>query len=148
MALKIGVKCRLYFCTDGIAGAPAWVLASGVKEVTATIDKGETDVSTRGSGGWKAVVGTLKELTLEFEMPWDPEDVGLQAFKDAFLNDTIIGLAAMDGDIEAAGAEGPWADCAILKFERKEPIGEAAAVSITAKPTFSANPPEWKVIGA
>jgi hypothetical protein len=146
MSLKIGLKCRLYYCTDGIAGSPAWALASGVKEVTATIDKNEDEVPTRGGGGWMATIGTFKKLT--FEMPWNPADAGLQAFKDAFLNDTIIGLAAMDGDIEAAGTEGPWADCAILKFERKEPYSGAATVLITAKPTFSANSPEWKVIGA
>jgi len=35
---------------------------------------------------------------------------------------------------------------AITKFNRNEPLEEAITVSVTAKPTYSANPPEWMVV--
>ncbi len=34
------------------------------------------DVTTRGNNGWKATAATLKEGSVEFEMPWKPTDAG------------------------------------------------------------------------
>ena len=60
--------------------------------------------------------------------------------------DALLGLAVMDGDITTAGSQGLWADCAILKFDRQEKLAEDITVSISAKPTYSANAPQWKTI--
>ena len=148
MGVKLGDEMYLYYCEEGIGGSPAWALLAIVKEGKLNTSKGEADVTTRASGKWKQTVGTHKESSIEFEMPWDTENEGFQAVKDAFFNDTVLGLASMDGPIDQAGSEGLWADCAILKFERNEPLEQASTVSVTAKPTYSENPPRWKVIGA
>jgi len=147
MGVKLGDEMYLYYCEEGIGGSPAWALLAIVKEGKLNTSKGEADVTTRASGRWKQTVGTHKEASIEFEMPWDTENEGFQAVKDAFFNDTVLGLASMDGPIDQAGSEGLWADCAILKFERNEPLEQAATVSVTAKPTYSENTPQWKVIG-
>jgi len=146
MGVKQGEEMKLYWCADGIGGVPDWAELALVKDVRLNTSRGEADVTTRNSGGWKQTVGALLDASIEFEMPWDTEDAGLQAVKDAYFGGTLLGLAVMDGDIEEGGSEGLWADCAILRFERNEPLEGAATVSVTAKPTYSANPPEWKEI--
>jgi hypothetical protein len=148
MAVKLGSEAKLYFCAAGIGGTPVWTLITNVKDLTLNVEQGEADVTTRGTGGWKATVGTLKDATVEWEMVWDTADEGFEAVRDAFFGGTLIGLAVMDGPIDEAGSEGLWADCAILKFDRSEALEEAITVSVTAKPTYSANAPEWKEIAA
>ena len=147
MGVKLGDEMKLYLCAAGIGGTPEWTEVPIVKDVTLSHSKGEADVSTRGGGGWKQTVGAMKEATIEFEMVWDTEDAAFQAVKDAYFDDTILGLAVMDGPIDENGSEGLWADCAILKFERNEPLENAVTVNVTAKPTYSANVPLMKVIG-
>ena len=146
MGVKISLDGKLYYCAAGIGGVPTWTEIKIVRDMTVTISKGEADVSSRGGGGWKAVVGTMKELVIDFEIVYDPEVAAVAALLDAFLNGTALGLAAMNGDIETAGTQGMWADCAILKFDEKEPLEGAVTIGITAKSTYSANPPQWKTI--
>jgi predicted secreted protein len=147
MSVKLGDEMKLYLCAAGIGGTPEWTEVTLVKDVTLSHSKGEADVSTRGGGGWKQIVGAMKEAVIEFEMVWDTEDAAFQLVKDAYFNDTLLGLAVMDGPIATPGSEGLWADCAILKFDRKEPLENAVTVGVTAKPTYSAEVPQWKVIG-
>jgi predicted secreted protein len=147
MSVKLGDEMYLYYCAAGIGGSPAWTLLAIVKDVKMNTSKGEVDVTTRASGGWKRVIGALKEASIDFEMPWDTENAGLGVVRDAFFDDTALGLAVMDGPIDQAGSEGLWADCVILKFDRNEPLAQDATVSVTAKPTYSATVPGWKVIG-
>jgi len=149
MSVKLGDEMKLYYCAAGIGGTPTWTELSRVKDVKLNTSKGEADVTTRASGGWKQVIGTLMDASIEFEMPWDTANEGLQAVKAAyFTSGALLGLAVMDGPVDEAGSEGLWADCAILKFERSEPLENASTVSVTAKPTYSENAPQWKVIGA
>ena len=82
------------------------------------------------------MVGTLKDASIEFEMPWDTASDGFQAVKDAYFDDTVIGLCLADnplgeGGAFPAGTEVFRADCAILKFERNEPLEQAVSVSVT-----------------
>lgn len=52
------------------------------------LEKGEADLTTRASGGWRATEGTLKDASVEFEMVWDTEDAGFTAIKDAYFGGT------------------------------------------------------------
>ncbi len=149
MGVKFGLDAKLYFCAAGIGGTPTWTELTNVKNVTLTLQKGEADVTTRANNGWKATAGTLKEGTIEFEMVWDTADAGFTAIKDAYFNNSIIGLAVMDGLITGAGSngnQGLWADCMITDFSRDEPLEDAISVKVTAKPTYSVNPPIWKTV--
>jgi hypothetical protein len=146
MAVKLGLDAKLYFCVAGIGGTPTWTLLGNVKNVTLNLQKGEADVTTRANQGWRATAGTLKEGTIEFEMVWDTADAGFTAIQTAYFNNTLIGLAAMDGDITTNGSQGLWADCSIIDFSRDEPLEDAISVKVTAKPTYSVNAPIWKTI--
>ena len=117
-----------------------------VKDVTLNLEAGEADVTTRANSGWRATAATLKEASVEFEMVWDTADAGFSAIKDAFFDGTNIDLAVMDGDIGQTGTQGLRAEFGITSFSRSEPLEEAITVSVTAKPAYSVNAPEWMVI--
>lgn len=141
MAIRLGLDAKLYRYT-GLSSA-LWDLVANVRDVTLNLETGEADVTTRGNNGWRATVGTLKDASIEFEMVWDTADADFTAFKDAFFNGTPIELLVADGDMSAAGAQGLRAVCRIINFTRSEALEEAITVSVTAKPTYSATPPQW-----
>lgn len=143
---KLGQDCKLYYCAAGIGGTPVWLELGNVRQVTTNMQKGETDVTTRGNNGWKASVGTLKEASIEFEMVWDPGNAGFTAIQTAYMNNTAIGIAAMDGPIATSGSQGLWADCSVINFTRDEPLEGAVTAKVTLKPTYSANAANWHTI--
>ena len=63
----------------------------------------------------------------------------------ACSDNSLIGLAAIGADIDIS--QGLWADCMNIDFSREGPLEEARTVKVTAKPTYSANPPVWKKVG-
>jgi len=145
MPVRLGLDARLYRNT-GTFAAPVWNHVQNVKDVTLNLEAGEADVSTRGTGGWRATVATLKDASVEFEMVWDTADDDFASIRDAFLNRGAVEFAVMDGDIAAPGSQGLRATCMVTTFSRNEPLEEAVTVSVTIKPTFAANPPLWLVV--
>jgi len=146
MALVLGMNAKLYYDADGVDEG-TWAEIENVKDLTLNLEGGEADVTTRGNDGWKATVQTLKDASIEFEMVWDTVDAAFAALKDAFMDNTSIGIAVMDGDIEVDGNEGLTANCAVINFSRAEPLEDAIKVNVTLKPTFHTTPPAWLVVG-
>ena len=148
MGVKFGIDGKLYFATGGIGGTPAWSELSGVKNVTLNVQGKEVDVTTRANGGFAAADISLMDAAIEFEMPLDPTDTGYQALETAFFARSLLGMAVMSGGITVAGSRGLWADCKITQFNREESLEDAMVVKVTAKPTHSANAPQWKVVAS
>lgn len=145
MSVKLGLDAKL-FRNTGTYGTPAWNEIKNVRDVTLSLEAGEADVTTRGNNGWRATVATLKDGSIEFEMVWDSEDDDFTAIRDAFLNKAAVELAVMDGDILTTGSQGLRASFMVTSFSRNEPLEEAITVSVTMKPTYSANPPSWMTV--
>jgi len=145
MALRLGMDGKLYRNT-GTYAVPVWELITNVKDLTLNLEAGEADVTTRGNAGWRATVATLKDGSIEFEMVWDTGDAAFTAVQQAFFNTGTIEFAVMDGLITATGSQGLRATMSITNFSRSEPLEEAISVSVTAKPTYTTNPPVWMVI--
>jgi hypothetical protein len=146
MSVRFGIDGKLYYSTAGIGATPTWVELSGVKNVTLNVQGKEVDVTTRASGGFAAADISLMDAAVEFEMPLDPTDTGYIALETAFFARSLVGMAVMSGGVAAAGSRGLWADCKITQFNREESLEDAMIVKVTAKPTHSANPPQWKVV--
>ena len=142
MAIRLGMEAVLNYKTGGQDGGGSWVELANVRDVTLSLEAGEADVTTRANSGWRAVVATLKEASVEFEMVWDTADAGFGAVKDAYLNNAPIGMQILDGSSSSAG-EGLQADFMITSFSRSESLEEAITVSVTAKVTYSDTPPSW-----
>jgi hypothetical protein len=141
MSAKLGKDAKLFYKTGGVAAEGDWTELTCLKDVTLNVEKSEADVTTRANNGWKAVLGALKEGSVELEIVWDPEDAGFTAVQESFFQDKALGLAILDGPMESG--TGLKADFAVTKFSRKEPLGEAMTAGVTAKPTYSATPPVW-----
>ena len=142
MAIRLGMDAVLNFKVGGQGGVGAWVELTNAKDVTLSLEAGEADVTTRANAGWRAIVATLKEASVEWEMVWDTADAGFGAVKDAFLTNGVIGIQILDGS-GSGGGEGLQADFMITGFSRNEPLEEALTMSVTAKVTYSTTPPSW-----
>lgn len=145
MGMRLGLEAEL-FRNTALYATPTWVRVDNVRELTLNLEASEADVTTRANGGWRATVAALKDGSIEFEMVWDTEDAAFTAVQQAFFNNSPLELAVMDGPITESGSQGLRASFAITKFSRNEPLEEAITVSVTAKPTYSAHPPEWMTV--
>lgn len=143
--MKLGMEAKLYRNTGSYA-APTWSEMTNVKDLTLNLEASEADVTTRGNAGWRATIAALKDGSIEFEMVWDPTDAGFTAIQDAYFNNTTLEFAVMDGDVASTGSQGLRATMSITKLTRSEPLEQAITVSVTAKPTYSANAPEWMTV--
>src|SRR5690606_30910895 len=142
MSIRLGMDAKLYR-NAGSGGSPNWIEVTNVKDLTLNLEKGEADVTTRGNGGWRATVGTLKDASIEFQMVWDANDAGFAAIQQAFFSNTPIEFAVMDGDINDPSSEGLVATFDIFSFTRNEALEEAIMVDVTIKPTYSGSAPQW-----
>jgi len=145
MSVKLGLDGKLYRNT-GTYAVPVWNEVKNVKDLTLNLEKGEADVSTRGNNGWRALLATLKDGSIETEMVWDTADDDFIAFRDSWFNNTAVEVAVMDGDITVAGSQGLRALMMVFNFTRAEALEEAMIASVTLKPTYSTNPPVWLVV--
>lgn len=145
MGAKLGLDAKLYR-NAGSYESPDWKEIANVRDVTLNLEAGEADVTTRGNAGWRANIATLKDASLEFEMVWDTDDENFTAIRQAFLSSGAVEFAVMDGDIDTSGSQGLRATMSVTSFSRNEPLEEAITVSVSAKPTYAANPPSWMVV--
>lgn len=85
--------------------------------------------------GWRAILATMKDGSIEFEMAWNTASAEFTAIRNAFFNRTPIQFAAFDGDVATLRAT-----MVITNFSCKEPLEETIAVSVTAKPIYAEHP--------
>ena len=101
MGVKLGLDTRMYRNT-GTYAAPVWNEIKNVRDVTLNLETGESDVTTRGNGGWRANIATLKSASLEFEMMWDTVDDDFIVIRDAFLANGAMEFAVKRRVFEVA----------------------------------------------
>ena len=145
MSVRLGMDAKLYR-NAGTFAAPNWNLIPNVRDLTLNLETGEADVTTRANNGWRATVATLKDASIEFEMVWDTSDEDFTAIRNAFLNNTPLEVAVLDGLVATTGSQGLRATCMVTSFTRNEPLEEAITVNVTVKPTYSENAPQWMTV--
>lgn len=153
MGRKLGLDCKAYRNT-GTHASPTWDEMILVQDVNIELDKDTTDTSIRGSS-WELLVGTLKKASLEIVMLYDTADLDFTAILTAFLANTQIEFAFMDGPIATVGSQGLWAICDVVKMSAPQKLKEANVVTFSVVPTYNTAgtsgafvPPEWKTIAA
>lgn len=142
MATRLGLDCKLYR-NAGSYNSPDWREVGNVRDVTLNLEKGEADVTTRANNGWRAIAGTLKDGTVEFEMVWDTSDSNFTALQSAYFGNTQVEMAVMDGSINTIGSQGLRATFEVMNFSRNEALEEAVTVSVTLRVARATNPPSW-----
>ena len=151
MAIPLGLDASIWYdadspvaATDDGDGTYSLSVASNksafteldvVTDVTMNLSKSEADITNRSTGGWRAMRGTLKAGELTFDMMWDTANADFQVIFDAYLNNTTIAFAALDGDF-SSGDQGLYAEFDILGWEINQALEEAQRVSVTAKITI------------
>jgi len=149
MSDKLGYECKMYhgaaLATGETAVDGSYTELTAAKDVSVPLDKAEADMTTRANNGWKSSRGGLKDGSIEFEIKWDSEDAGVTFIRSAFMNNTNILLAVMDGDIAVNDNEGFVANCEIMSFPLNQPLEEGVMIAVTAKPR---DHQEWYVVGA
>lgn len=143
MAHVLSENAKLYRNT-GTYVAPVWDIIPNIKDLTLQLDKDETDVTTRASGGFKEMVDGLIDASIQFQMLWDTADTDFTSIRTAFFAKTAIEFLVLDGPSGTSGSQGLRATCMIKSFTRNENLGEALMVDITIRPVKNANAaPAW-----
>lgn len=131
----------------GVWATPVWDGVGLIQDtLELNLEKGEADVTTRAGNGWRQRIGTLKDGSVQFQMLWEAADADFAAFRDAWLNDTLIDCAVMDQDITVSGAQGLRAEMTVLNFSRSEPLDGALTSSVNVAPGASSNAPVWMIV--
>jgi len=159
MSFIFGKDAIMYYDGDGAADGQAtpanWIENDNVRDLTLNLETATDDVTTRGSGGFRAVAATLKDGSTDFQMIYSPTDPHFIVFQTAFFGSgtgfqsaggTVLGIAVMDGDITVTGNQGLVADMMITNFSIPENLEEAMKVDVTVQPTFSAFQPIWYTV--
>ncbi len=131
MAVVRGKDFKLYRNSDDpYDNSPTWTLVDNVRDLTRNLEKALADASIRGST-FRQQVGTLKDLSLDFQMVYDPSDTDLVAYENAFYDDSNIETLILDGPIGTAGSKGIRFMAQITKFTVNEALEDVGLVDVT-----------------
>jgi len=152
----LGLNAKLYYLSsgtraawpgDGVGAAPENLTEiTKARDVNLRLEKGEATATDRSAGGWEKVAATLKTAVIETDLTYETANAAVAALRDAFLNNTTIAIAALDGNKDTVGAEGLWADFEVLQFSRNEPLTDGLTVHVVLKPAYTSVNPEWVTV--
>ncbi len=134
MSKQIGLDMFLYW-NDDVRGSPDWQPITNVRDLTGPDSMGEADVSRRAVGR-KESEPTLRDISIEWEMVYDPSDAGFAEVQTRYYARTLMELALANEAIATSGAEYLRVECKIVKFERNEALEGANLYSVVAKPCW------------
>jgi len=148
MAFVLGLSAQLGYDVTGLEDGEVFVVATNVRDLSLSMDKATDDVSIRGGNGFRQVVGTLRDGSVEFQIVYDTSDPTFTAFHNAFFIDAnrVIGLFVADGVLATIGTEGLKGDFMVTGFSVTQNLEEAVKVDITCQLTFSTFVPVWFVV--
>ena len=126
MAGKKAYNCTLTFGGNTIGKA---------QNVDLDMTADEEETTTRDSAGWKEFLQGLKEWTAPVDNLWVPDNTGLVAIRDAFLNGTQVGVAFKDED--DYGFSG---NCIVTSLKMGQPLAEAVTMPVTLRGTGALTP--------
>ena len=134
--IKLGMEGGLYL---GPVGGETEV--TNIKDLTLNLETGEYDRTTRGSGGWREIIPSIRSCHLEFELVPYTEEVDLdewefdyftRVLREAYLSGQATQLIALSGK-RCSGSEGVAGDFSITGFQVNQPLEGGQTISVTAK---------------
>jgi hypothetical protein len=135
MGVVRGKDFKLYADTS-LTATPDWTELTNCRDVTRNLEKALADASTRLSD-YRQQVGTLKELSLDFQIVYDPDDELFQLLADHFDSDENLMLLDLDGSIDVVGTKGLQFDSQITAFKTSEALEDVGLVDVTAVVAYS-----------
>jgi hypothetical protein len=143
--IPLGYQAKAYINTSTTT-TPTWTEIDIIRNVTLNLEKGDADVTTRGAAGWKEVLPTLKEASIDCEIVWDADHTIFTTLLDAFINDKNLEFLFLDGAHTKKGSQGLRAVCGVFKFSRDEQLDGALMANTSFKPTYGAVKPSWYTV--
>lgn len=134
MTTQIGLDMKLYWNDDAYE-SPDWTLIDNVRDLTAPDAMVMADVSRRAVG-IKQTEPSLRDMSFEWEMVYDPTDAGFAEVQERYYSGAVMELAFANGAIATSGTIYLRVECKIFKFERNEALEGANLYSVTAKPCW------------
>ncbi len=137
MGATRGKDFKLYRNTDDpIDATPTWVEVTNVRDLTRNLEKALADASIRGSS-FRLQVGTLKDLSVEFQMVYDPADANYEAIEAAFYSDDDVEFAILDGAIDVNGSKGIRFQGQVSSFSVNEALEDVGLTDVTIVPGYA-----------
>lgn len=142
MPVTRGKDFKLYINTDTpYDSTPTWVEYTNVKDLTRKLEKALADASTRATS-FRQQVGTLKDLSLDFQSVYDQSDVLYGQLQDRFFDDGDVECLILDGSIATIGSKGLRFLGQVTNFTTNEALEDVGLTDITIVPSYSqADPP-------
>jgi hypothetical protein len=121
-----------------------------IKDLKLTMGKSTVDISTRGGARTRMKVGTLKEISVEFQMMWNNEDTYFNILRDAYSKDTEVSAAILTGSKTENGSQGPIFNWIVSKLDRDESLESNITADVTLEPSSvnTTNEEGWMEVGA
>lgn len=146
-AYQVGRKFKLYYDTSGVGGS-SWTEIGDVEVVEESDEKNTSVIKNRNSRFEKGLAGQAN-LAGSFRATFNKGATWLEDMQAARDDDSIVGLAIMDGDITTAGNSGWQLDALITSCPRTQDIDDASTVNVGYMPhALSDNEPEFVEISA
>lgn len=134
---------KLYYNTGSYA-SPTWTLICNVKDLTLNMSNDETDTTTRCGGGTREYIAGLTDISITFNMLYDPADTPWEAIRAAFMTKASLEFLCLDGLVATAGSEGLRATMVVTSFNITQTLGDTIMTDVTLRPTPNANAaPAW-----
>jgi len=146
----LGMNGKAYYSAslltaDNSADDLSWTEATNVRSVNLNLSRATADATTRANSGWRANVGTLREMEASFEMVYKDDDAFLTAVKNAYINGTEIAMMFLTGSESTAGEQGPAANFTVTDFSRTEDLEGVIMHSVTLT---SSSRQEWYTVSS
>lgn len=150
MLFPIGMDCKTYYLSTGTRATWGTADVDGVHEgvapanlteitivrdVTKSLEKGSVEGGQNRGSTWQLVRGTYKTLQLEVTMSYDTDNAGYLALLNAYLDNSVIALALLDGAKTVTDVMGLWADFEVLSFSTPEELEGEMVVTVQLRPT-------------
>jgi len=144
MSTPLGMEMKAYYDPSGV-NQSAWHEIPIAKEARFRLTKTLAEITSRDSE-WRKKKGALKELSIDMTILRDVADDAVSDLYSAFVNDTTIGIALMDGAIATNGSEGLTADMKVASYEEGEPLEEGATIAVTFELAYAGTDPAWLAV--
>lgn len=139
-----GRSGRYHFAywNTGTYGSPTWNQITGARDVSVSQTREVVEFDSRGHVV-RTVAVTSLSIEVSIELLYERASGDIDALRTAFLNRANLDVLLLDGQVTTSGSKGLRFTGLITEFTQNEPLSDAVTVSITMRPSESAeHPPE------
>lgn len=130
MATQVGYNARIYY-NNGTSVSPVWLEIDTVRDVTLNLSRNEIDDTSRTARGWRSRLAGLAEWGADYEMVYNTENTAWGKIRDSFLDNTVIEVLILDGDIAIDGQQGIRGNVFVTEFSEEQPLEDVISNSCT-----------------